>query len=275
MEINMKKVLLSIVLTLAMCFPSLAQDLNFSTIRQTPVAAAVTKTKVNLTFSPMDYKEACVVAKRTGQVIWVVRDVENDIEVQAACEKANGLFVNADGDTDFNVGLSKLEAIGPKILYVEMPPSAFPDKPQNKQYVINRDVDRAELGGTPVRTSASGRVTVSKNSAEIDPYQPKWDAYGQRITSNQPLVRNADGSLYTGACANGTCVNGVCTTGSCATGACATGSCGGQPQQMMPMQYQQPMGGYGYPMMQGGFQGGFMGGFQGGSCASGSCGGGG
>lgn len=262
----MKRVLLTLLAAFLLCMPSLAQDLNFSAFEK-PV-----KTHVNLSTAsaPLGYKEACEIAKKTKQVIWVVRDVDNDSEVQAACEKANGLFVNADGDTDFNIGLSKLESIGSKILYVEMPPSAFPDKPQNKQYVINRDADRAELEPVIITRSANGKVSVPKSSVEIDPYaQPRWDANGQRVAaqlqSGGSVWRNADGSLYNGICPDGSrCVNGVCaTTGA---GSCATQ----QMQYQMPMQYQQPMMMMPMQMQMGGFMdGGFGGGFQGGSCGPG------
>lgn len=223
----MKRVLLTLLAALLLCVPSLAQDLNFSAFEKP------NKVYVNLSTAStiLGYKEACEIAKKTKQVIWVVRDVENDTEVQAACEKSNGLFVNADGDTDFNVGLSKLESIGSKILYTEMPPSAFPDKPQNRQYVINRDVDRAEAGESQpkVATSASGKVSVPKTAIEIDPYaQPRWDANGIRTTGTQPVWRYADGTIYQGQIM----------------------------QQSFPIQ--------------GGFMdGGFGGGFQGGSCGPG------
>lgn len=179
----MKRVLLTLLAAFLLCLPSLAQDLNFSAFEKPA------KVTVNLSTAsaPLGYKEACEIAKKTKQVIWVVRDVENDAEVQAACEKANGLFVNADGDTDFNVGLSKLESIGSKILYTEMPPSAFPDKPQDRQYVINRDIDRAEAGETKKVASASRKVSVPKTSTEINPY-----------TTQQPVWRYADGTIYNG-----------------------------------------------------------------------------
>lgn len=198
----MKKFLLTLMLALTICLPSLAQDLNFSAFNKSVAA----KTTMLFEDEPIvySYNDAVELAKKTGKVIVVTRDVDNEKEVMAQCHKNGELYVNGDGDTDFHVGLSKLEYLGGKILYIEMPPSAFPDKPQDVQYKINRDALRKP-------TVKSGKVLVPQKYAELNLDQPTTRWYNMDGTPYVPQqgVQMIPMQNFQG----GNCASGVCSPG--------------------------------------------------------------
>lgn len=169
---------------------SLADDLNFSAFGKKPI---VGKLISEYEYS-MKYEDALALAKETGKVIVITKDVVNQKEYAAMCERDGSLYVNGNGNPNFLVGLSKIEVIDGKAIYVELPSSAFPNRPQGVQYRINKDSKAAAV------ESFSFKVTVPTTYMDITLEEPR-------------KLYNMDMTPYVG---NGVVVNG----GSCSTGNC-------------------------------------------------------
>jgi hypothetical protein len=80
----------------------------------------ISKAKVVVVAYGMDYDKAIDLARRTGKIILVSKGV--DKEKAANDARQNGyIYVNADGDSRFFNGISKIKFVDGKAMYIQLP----------------------------------------------------------------------------------------------------------------------------------------------------------
>jgi len=108
---------------------ALAQDLDFTMIP---------KDKVSIT-----YEEAIAEICKSNKVLVITRDVPNADEVKTEALSKGYLYLNADGDTRFYSGISRVECVCAdgkcNPIYTEIPSHAFPNKVQGMQYKLDKE----------------------------------------------------------------------------------------------------------------------------------------